>query len=441
MTKSTRKPKSRKAATDRPKKPYADFPLTPHASGAWQKKILGKVHYFGRWAKIVKGKLTRIEGDGWQEALTLYKAQADDLHAGRTPRTKAGGLTVMELCNRFLTAKKNKVAAGELTERTFVEYRQTTDRLVATFGKDRLVDDLASDDFESLRADLAKTWGPVRLGNEIQKVRTVFKYGYEAGLIDRPVRFGPEFRKPSKSVMRKHRASKEQRMFSQAEIGAVLEAASVQVRAMLLLGINAGFGNHDCGTLPLKAVDLDKGWIKFPRPKTGVERRCPLWPETVEALKTAIADRPTPKEFAKSLVFVTKYGGDWANDDGKADPIATEISKLLRRPRCPKCGRINPQDSERCQCKWKPTADQPWGKLHREGLGFYALRHTFRTIADATRDFPAVRLVMGHADGSIDDVYREHIDDSRLKAVVDHVHGWLFPILATKANGAEVKHG
>ena len=49
------------------------------------------------------------------------------------------------------------------------------------FGKDRPVDDLAADDFEELRADIAKTWGPVRLGNEVQRVRTLFKYGYEAG--------------------------------------------------------------------------------------------------------------------------------------------------------------------------------------------------------------------------------------------------------------------
>ena len=60
--------------------PYAKFPLTPHACGAWHKRILGKINYFGRWGRVVNGTMTRVEGDGWKEALELYKAQADDLH-------------------------------------------------------------------------------------------------------------------------------------------------------------------------------------------------------------------------------------------------------------------------------------------------------------------------------------------------------------------------
>jgi hypothetical protein len=35
---------------------------------------------------------------------------------------------------------------------------------------------------------MAKRWGPVRLGNNITRVTSVFKYAYDAGLIDRPGR-------------------------------------------------------------------------------------------------------------------------------------------------------------------------------------------------------------------------------------------------------------
>src|SRR6516164_4115121 len=108
MSDSTRKPHSRKAA-DRPQKPYPEFPLSPHPSGTWQKKIRGKIHYFGRWGHVRNGKMERAEGDGWKEALEAYKAVADDLHAGRTPRVTADVLTVGDLCNRFLTAKVRKV--------------------------------------------------------------------------------------------------------------------------------------------------------------------------------------------------------------------------------------------------------------------------------------------------------------------------------------------
>lgn len=407
--KSNRSLRSGKSSSDRPKKPYPDFPLTPHASGAWQKKIRGKVHYFGKWGRIVNGKLTRIEGDGWKEALEIYKSKADDLHAGRTPRIKGDGLTVADLCNRFLTAKQRQMEAGEIVVRTFSEYRGTTDRLVATFGKSRLVDDLAADDFEALRADMAKLWGPTRLGHEVQKVRMVFKYGFESGLIDKPIRYGPQFKKPSMHVLRKHRAMNGKRMLEADQVRTLLEIAGVSLKAMILLGLNCGFGNADVANLSLSDVDLAEGWIVFPRPKTGIARRCPLWPETLEAMKAAIAERPKPRDEADSdLVFVTKYGSRWVRTKLKEestngalhtsiDSVGLEFGKLLRAK-----------------------------SLNRPRLGFYALRHTFRTVADATRDFPAVRLIMGHADGSIDDVYREHIDDVRLKAVVEHVRKWLF---------------
>jgi integrase len=411
MPTSSESPRNRKSKTAKPAKPYPDFPLGPANNGRWCKKIRGTIRYFGRWGTVVNGSLTVVGEDGnWQAALALYKAQKDDYYAGRTPRVGGKGLTVMDLCNRFLTAKLRAMESGELAARTFMAYRGVTDILIATFGNNRLVEDLAADDFESLRAKLAKSWGPVRLGSEIVRIKSVFKYGVENGLIEKAIRYGSEFKKPSKSVLRKSKAAKGKRLFDAAEIRSILDKASPQLKAMILLGVNCGFGNADCSHLPQRVVDLEGGWISFTRPKTGVDRRCPLWPETIAALKAASIDRPAPvAEADADLVFVTKYGNPWVRtivqeetETGPKhtpiDSVGLEFGKLLRGL-----------------------------KLDRPGLGFYALRHTFRTIADGTRDFPAARLIMGHTDGSMDAVYTEHIDDTRLKAVTDHVRAWLWP--------------
>ena len=247
MSNSTHKTRSRKAAIDKPPKPYKDFPLTPHNSGAWMKKIRGSIYYFGKWGRRVNGVLVRIRPDGcWQQALEIYKAQADDLHAGRTPRTTTGDLTVAALCNQFLTAKLRKLEAREITDRTFAEYKQTCDMIVAAFGSNRRVDDLAADDFGNLRASMAEKWGPVRLAKMITCTKGVFKFGIDNGLIEKAVRFGSEFNKPGKAVLRRHKAANGTCMFEADECRRLLAAADddVQMQCMVLLALNAGYGPH-----------------------------------------------------------------------------------------------------------------------------------------------------------------------------------------------------
>jgi integrase len=391
----------KKEVSGKPAKPYADFPLFPHATKRWAKKIRGKLHYFGPWD----------DPDG---ALRRFLEQRDALYAGRTPRTEPDGLILRELLNRFLTSKRHLVDTGDLQPCSFADYHATCKRVADVFGLDRLVIDLAADDFERLRATLAKgygkgPWGPVRLGNEIQRIRVLFKYAHDARLIDHPVWFGPLFKRPSKKVLRRARAANGPRMFESDELRRILDAVGQPLRAMVLLGINCGFGNADVARLPQAAVDLDKGWIDYPRPKTGVPRRCPLWPETVTALREALAGRPEPTNKDNvGLAFITKFREPWFKGDAiqvrdgepvvsTDDPISKEFGKLIR-----KLG------------------------FHRPRLGFYALRHTFETVGGESLDQPAVDAIMGHARDDMASAYRERIGDDRLRRVTDHVRRWLF---------------
>lgn len=388
------------AAAGKPSKPYPDFPLFPHATRRWAKKIRGQLHYFGPWD----------DPDG---ALSKYLEQKDALHAGRKPREEvSGGVTVKDVANAFLNHKQGLVDAGELTAQTWKKYKDATDLVVRHFGKGRLAEDVDAADFAALRKAMAKRWGVYRLADMIQHVRSIFKHAHDAGLLPRAVQYGPGFARPTKKAQRIHRAEAGPKLFTAEEVRALVEGALVvgkegpelvlataQMRAMILLGINCGFGNADCGQLPLTAVDLDAGIIDFPRPKTGIPRRCPLWPETVAALREVLAKRPEAKDPEDAgLFFLTRCRMAWARDD-KCHPVAFEMRKLLRKV----------------------------GVRIRKGMGFYTLRHTFRTVADETKDQVAADYIMGHEVANMSCAYRETISDARLKAVADHVRSWLFP--------------
>lgn len=377
----------RKVTPGRPRKPHRDFPLFPHATGRWAKKVKGKLVYFGKIVDDPHG----------ENGLKLWLEQRDDLLAGRKPRPADGRLAVARACDGFMTHKEHQLQTGEIAKRTYADYFKTCQLIVDTFGRTRPVDDLTPDDFLELRERIAKGHGIVTIANEVRRVRIVFKFLFDAGLIDRPVRFGPTFKQPSARSLRLDRQRKPERLFSAAEIRQVLAEAPVNLSAMILLGVNCGFGNEDCASVPLDAIDLKRGWVDFPRPKTGAPRRCPLWPETIEALEASLNERPTPKsEEAAGLFFLTRCGQKWGNGRN-SNPVSAEFAKLLRRL-----------------------------ELQKTGRGFYSLRHSFRTQADAVKDQPAANLIMGHTDNSMPGNYRHAIDDQRLLAVTDHVRNWLF---------------
>jgi integrase len=362
---------------NKPQKPRADFPLFAHDRGKWAKKIKGKLVYFGRWD----------DPDGAEAEYHRFLGRTDKVSVDR--KSVPGAITLADACNAFLAAKDTAAKAGTISPRTFLEYKLTLKRLVDFLGRATPAASVTPASWAAFRAHRSAKLGIVAIGNEVTRIKTMGNWLYASRLIREPIHFGPEFRKASAKSLRKHRRESGAKLFSAAQIHALLDEAGTQMRAMILLGINCGFGNTDVCTITRGAIK--DGWIDFPRPKTEVGRRIPLWKETLEALGPAMGVVASQSgDLAMSPCFKID-GGPWH----PSEHVSKRFRVLLA-----------------------------WAGIQRGG--FYWLRHTFATVADGAKDPIAVSALMGHADGTIGGVYRETISDDRLIAVTDRVRSWLF---------------
>lgn len=373
-------------STAKPPKPYPEFPLYPHNSKRWAKKIKGRTHYFGAW-------------NNWQAALERYQYEVDYIQAGRTPPPRDQmALTVGQLVNGMLEQREPLIKAGELSIRTWLNYKKTGAWLIDQLGRHTSVESLQPSDFAKLRAELSSRYGLVGVKGEIVRACVFFNYAYKNGLIDKPVRYGDGFRQPAARAIKQAKLALPKKVFSIDELRTLFAKATPHMRAFMLLALNGGLGNNDVGLMERKHIK--DGWVDFPRPKTAADRKFPLWKETQKAIDAVAND--------EGLLFTTRFGSSWSVEGISA--IRFEFWRL-----CKDC------------------------ELAQPGRGFYSLRHCFRTVADGCRDQVAINHIMGHSSQHISATYIEWIEPERLQAVVDHVYAWVKPMFRKPAKKAGAK--
>ncbi len=341
----------------------------------WIRRVNGKP----KWMFSVKEAPTPEIADD------LYEQRFTDLWTAPAP-TRSGQLNIGDLGDAYLTNKKKSI--GRIDQRTYDECQDAIQDFIDLIGDDAIVDDITPADFQKVRAALSKRFGPHRLKKWILLIRSMFKWASLPPLRLRLPHFGDSFGIPTRKEFRvAAKASKDEdgpRVFSPDEIRKLIGKASPKLKAMILLAINGGMGNRDIADLTWKIIDREPGHLDYARGKTGVERRFPLWPETVKAIKAI------PR--TADLVFVTRFGKPYIADVGKKhkDQIALRFATLCE------------------SAKVRP-------------IGFYSLRRTFRTIADEKGDQRAVARIMGHLVEDVSSLYVEHISDQRLQIVVSFV--------------------
>lgn len=342
------------------------FPLTLHRTGQYCKKIRGSFHYFGT---------------DKEQALQRYLEQATYLHTGKGKKPEAieGSILLKMLCNLYLEHQETRATIGEVKLRHVSDQTLILRSLVKFVGPNRLVSDVSTIDLQSYRQRLIKAGRTSHtINNHISTIKAMFNWASE----NEVVHTTPNL----KAIKKIAHAKNEKPTFTVAQIQTLLQNAGLQMRAMIWLGLNCGFGCTDCAELKWSNLDMENRRVRFPRGKTGVDRNLPLWPETLEALLRV----PRLGE----LVFYTHKGNPWVRTarstkkDGtekytKDDAVTQEFSKLMK----------------------KAGIEVP------KRVGFYTLRRTAATVAANSGDPFAVQKLLGHADVKMASTYVQNISE------------------------------
>lgn len=380
-------------STDKGKKSRArkvkDFPLTIHKGrGLWCKSIRGKRVYFEKVATDPDGRISLEQWLKWKDELLAGRPKPVD-DAGQ------GGLTVADLCNKYLEWKETLVDSGKLTRRYFDELQTTCKFFVDAVGRTLLVSSMGPSDFARYDKALSKRYGLNARAKRIIQIRSVFNFGVENKEIPHPPSYGVYNKPPSAKELREHRLKKGDQSYTREEIIALLKVADVNLKAWILLGIQAGFSGADCRELPLKTFKAGEPWLDYPRNKTATPRKVPLWPETLKAIEDAVQFRG---DHPSELLFISRRGNEYIQTSDGGWRVAALFKWLCERASV--------------ECK-----------------GFHSLRRTFQTVADESLDFVAIKAVMGHRlpEADMSGLYRQKISDARLIAVCEVVRQWLKP--------------
>ena len=359
------------------KKPYKNFPLTPHVRGGW--------------AKCYKNHCLYIAERNPKKALEEFYRRARQIDCGHQPgRTarRAAVMTIKYLANLYLQDRKEDIAAGKLGEACYRNYRESLRKMLRILGNDYLVSDMTPDTFALLGRRMSQgvkvaVLGKHCMARHIQAIRSVFKYAAANLWIPAAANFGTRFGKPNLP-------RKSGNPITTEELRLILAVAPAELKVFILLMANCAYTPRDLELLPVKAVQLQLdaagiasgGVIMFPRPKMinrrPIDRAAVLWPETALALQQAI----TPDTV---LVFHALRGGAL-----RTDVVSRQFADL-----CTVAG------------------------IERRGPAW--LRHWFRTVADETDSATPVARVMGHRLAGMAEVYVDRVEHHRITAVCDYV--------------------
>ena len=263
------------------------------------------------------------------EALEKYHRMNLGLATEPERPVKQALLTAKELANRFLAAQQ---ANWRNPVTTLASYKHWIGRFLKDHPKLK-VGDLSVELFAAWKLSLReRDYSAESINHYLSAVRSMFVFAEETGVLEK----SPSLRRV-KNESGVRAGSHEKPLYSPEQISRLLEQADAQMRAMVLLGLNCGFGPKDMHDLTWDHMSEDR--ITLPRSKTGINQTFLLWPETQKALdeiqdqRLALIERLQARGRNRTdsgHVFVTRFWKTWSKDS-----IAEQFRKLCDKADVP----------------------------------------------------------------------------------------------------------
>lgn len=222
-------------------------------------------------------------------------------------------LTAKELANRFITAQQADWRNPEGTLRCYTDW-------LGRFLKDHsglLAADFTVEMFASWKLSLRRRgYSAESINHFLSVVRAMYVFAADVELLPAVPRLRRVRNEPCPKV-----GSRQKPLYTAGELQKLLDGAELQLKVMLLLGLNCGFGPKDLADLMWD--DIRDGRVTLPRSKTGICQTYALWPETeahLEQLRESrreLCERITkrnPTASDRGHVLVTRYWQPWDKD-------------------------------------------------------------------------------------------------------------------------------
>ncbi|MCB9851913.1 MAG: hypothetical protein H6819_02360 [Phycisphaerales bacterium] len=189
-----------------------------------------------------------------------------------------GTLTVKELASRYILAQQANWRNPKATAASYKSWL----KLFLNDHPRMLAADFTVERFSAWKIALRqRRYAPETINHCLSAVRAIYAFAADAGLMTNI----PRLRRVRNERCPKI-GSHQKPLYSPEETQDLLNAADVQLRAMILLALNCGFGPKDIRDLTWD--DMEDGRATLPRSKTGICQTYGLWPETLAAIDRVV---------------------------------------------------------------------------------------------------------------------------------------------------------